>query len=305
MGHKIEDVTVSVVIPCTDRVDGVLRCIKSALNQDYIGQLEILLIENNSKNKDIIKKLLVQINDLRIRHYYLESCSNANVARNFGSRMSNGKYIAYLDSDDCWLENHISKSIARLEQSSEVGGVYSGYLLDDGVSVKSILSRAIGVETGYSFLFGRNFGVAQTSSYVVKSSIFKKVSWDEELSRSQDYDFFITVQHQFGWCHKNDLTVRVCWELNTPRSRSTKSYLYFFNKHTCNMTDEQRARYLVEIIKAVASVSKSDFEVFSKLVGTSGRELNIVDRAVAGSYFCAVFHGLLRRLVNHYKLIKG
>lgn len=266
---------VSVIIPCTDRTIGIERCLRSVISQDYIGNIEIILVENNSKNKTVITSLLNKLSDIRIKHYYLEDCSNANVARNYGATNSAGEVLAFLDSDDEWLDDHISSSIDSLNDHE---AIYSGFLLDNGFNRKNKESRKIlPNETPYSFLFGRRAAVAQTSSYVLKKDVLKLYSWDESLKRNQDYDFFIGIQKTVGWGFKPSITSIVYWDEGASRTYSLEAFSKFYVKHCEQMTRNERAAYLVDALKGLATYSKVGYLDFQKKLAPYRSELKIYD----------------------------
>ena len=68
----MEDVLVSVVIPCHNVEEYIEECIESIINQTY-KNLQIILIDDGSKDStfDIIKKWLMT--DSRIEYYYQEN----------------------------------------------------------------------------------------------------------------------------------------------------------------------------------------------------------------------------------------
>jgi glycosyltransferase involved in cell wall biosynthesis len=58
----MENPIFSVVIPATDRLDGFEKCISSALKQDY-SHLEVIIVENNSTDKNAISGALERLKD--------------------------------------------------------------------------------------------------------------------------------------------------------------------------------------------------------------------------------------------------
>jgi glycosyltransferase involved in cell wall biosynthesis len=254
---------VSVVVPCTDRAEGFLRCVRSILLQDFEGEVEVVVVENNSMDRAVIKSILGDIRDRRVRHVYLPECENANVARNFGVSMSRGGYIAFCDSDDYWDACHLKSKVACLQQGKKA--VYSGNYTDRGNRLKTKASYQV-KENPVDFLFGGNRGYAQTSSFVVERSVFEKINWDEELKRSQDYDFFIQVQNEFTWVYDENITSYVYWPRNEIRSVNVESARQFLAKYKEAFSDECLANYYFDRLMDSCMLKTGAFASFSKLI---------------------------------------
>ena len=99
------DSKISVIIPIYNVEEYLERCVESVVNQTY-KNLEILLIDDGSPDKcykicdDWAKK------DKRIKVVHKEN-GGLSDARNVGIRYSTGKYLCFIDSDDCIDENYI------------------------------------------------------------------------------------------------------------------------------------------------------------------------------------------------------
>ncbi|MEF1291848.1 glycosyltransferase family 2 protein, partial [Vibrio sp. M260118] len=283
---KNKNILISVVIPCTDRVLGLQRCLDSVLSQNVTADLELVLVENNSMNRNVITEMVETIQDERIKHHYLDVCDNANVARNYGMKNSSGDYIAYMDSDDWWNEMHLSTCLDQIKKGANA--IYSGFILDNGKVQEPKYSRAIEQESPYKFLFGSSPGVAQTSSFFLSREVFDLCTWDEDLRRSQDYDFFIEVQKKVGWSYKSSLTVFVYWEQGGVRTLSVDAFEKFYAKHSGTMTPSEKAEYLCEIIKAFSLVSQRNYSRFSILLGQNRKYLGLKNRIMISNYYVTV-----------------
>jgi glycosyltransferase involved in cell wall biosynthesis len=263
-----QQLIVSVVIPCTDKKDGLLECLSSVLNQDCDFIFEILLVENNSVSRVVVSEVVASLSCDKIKHYYLDDCTNANIARNFGTNVSQAEFVAYLDSDDLWLSNHLSNGVGFFNNNKKVTAIYSGHILNDGFHEKYVSSRPILNETGYKFLFGKDPGVAQTSSYIIRRELIDQISWDEDLNRSQDYDFFVSVQREFGWGYNPAMTSVVIWKLGERREFSVDAFKNFYGKHEKYMDENERAVYVSSVLRALSQKTKAEYlEFFSLGVG--------------------------------------
>ena len=92
---------VSIIIPYFNDPNNIDSCIQSVLAQSY-SKLEIIIIddENSSNSKKILKN--ISKIDKKIKVISTKKNKGVSFARNLGIRKSNGKFIAFLDSDDLW-----------------------------------------------------------------------------------------------------------------------------------------------------------------------------------------------------------
>lgn len=111
----MEDVLVSVVIPCHNVEEYIEECIESIINQTY-KNLQIILIDDGSKDStfDIIKKWLMT--DSRIEYYYQEN-KGVSAARNLGNSKIKGDYFSYVDSDDSIEEDYIEVLLNKIVET--------------------------------------------------------------------------------------------------------------------------------------------------------------------------------------------
>ena len=107
---------VSIIIPNYNKEEFLSICIQSVLNQTY-KNFEIIIIDNFSSDRslDVIKKFI----DPRINLFQFQNNGIIAASRNFGIKKSNGKYLAFLDSDDYWMKDKLSKSVKVLEKGAD------------------------------------------------------------------------------------------------------------------------------------------------------------------------------------------
>ncbi len=101
---------VSIITPSYNSEDFISETIKSVLSQTY-QNWEMIIIDDcsNDGSVGLIKKNCEKDN----RIILIEQKKNigAGEARNIGLKKANGRYIAFLDSDDCWLPNKLEIQI--------------------------------------------------------------------------------------------------------------------------------------------------------------------------------------------------
>ncbi len=105
---------VSIITPTYNSAATIAATIASVLNQTY-RNWELLIVDDGSSDNtmDIVKEYQKQ--DSRIVLFRLEHNSGAAVARNTAIRQAKGRYIAFLDSDDKWMEDKLTQQISFMK----------------------------------------------------------------------------------------------------------------------------------------------------------------------------------------------
>ncbi|WP_280564783.1 glycosyltransferase family 2 protein [Chromohalobacter sp. 48-RD10] len=241
------DNSISVVIPVHNRLSEVKRAVRSVLSQTYAAS-EILIVENNSDDPAEIKSVIAEFESDKIVFYSLLCCENANVARNFGAEEASGRFIAFLDSDDEWDEDHLENCM-RVIKVYNCDFVYGAARVYNGIESEIKCSRNIYEdEEPIDFLLGKNRGYAQTSSFLISKEIWDQNRWDESLKRHQDLDFFCRVVSNVpSACNKNsDYTIH--WLKGEVRDFDFESVKRFYLNNRAAMGLFSEVRYLMIMI---------------------------------------------------------
>lgn len=120
---------VSIITPTYNCEEFLCETVNSVLKQTYFNW-ELILIDDCSTDntREIINNYTAQ--DSRIKKIFLTENSGAGVARNYGLEEVQGRYIAFLDSDDVWLENKLDRQL-KLMQEKEAPISFTGYTIMD------------------------------------------------------------------------------------------------------------------------------------------------------------------------------
>ena len=104
---------VSVILPVYNAENSLKDTIDSALSQSHLN-LELIIIDDCSTDGSLRIARQCAENDARIR--VLNNCVNRSVAfcRNCGIEAARGEYIAFLDSDDIWVQDKLERQISLL-----------------------------------------------------------------------------------------------------------------------------------------------------------------------------------------------
>lgn len=93
----------------------VIKSIQSVIDQTY-ENWELLITDDGSK--DNTTEVIKQFDDNRIYLIILEKNQGAGAARNNCIQRANGRYVAFLDSDDLWKSDKLEKQIAVMKEKN-------------------------------------------------------------------------------------------------------------------------------------------------------------------------------------------
>ena len=93
---------VSIITPMYNSQKFIEATIISVQNQTY-QNWEMIIIDDASNDRSVEIVKSYEKNDERIQLIIMQNNYGPAVARNKGISVSNGRYIAFLDSDDLWL----------------------------------------------------------------------------------------------------------------------------------------------------------------------------------------------------------
>lgn len=118
---------VSVITASYNAGRFIEETIKSVLNQTYTD-LELIIVDDCSTDNtaEIVDRYIKL--DSRIRFYKLKENSGAAVVRNTALEKAEGRFIAFLDSDDLWDKEKLEKQI-NFMKSNNYGFSFSSYRL--------------------------------------------------------------------------------------------------------------------------------------------------------------------------------
>jgi len=139
---------VSVIIPTYNIQYFLDSTLESIVNQTY-KNLEIILIDDCSNDGTYQKIIKWADKDSRIVYRQLEKNSGAAVSRNVAIGLSNGRFLAFCDSDDLWQPDKIEKQISFMRER-DIAFCFTQYVLqrEDGKSKIVYVHNKLGFRPG-------------------------------------------------------------------------------------------------------------------------------------------------------------
>lgn len=101
---------VSVITPLFNSSNYLEETYKSVINQTFKDFEWIIIDDKSSDDSYILANQLAQ-KDSRIKVLQVKENGGAAKARNLGIKNANGRFIAFLDSDDMWMPDKLEKQI--------------------------------------------------------------------------------------------------------------------------------------------------------------------------------------------------
>lgn len=105
-----EKYLISIITPLYNAEKYILKTIKSVQSQTYTNYEHIIVDDCSTDNS---YKLVEEeaLKDDRIKLYQVDENGGPAVARNKGKEHANGQFIAFIDSDDLWMEDKLEKQL--------------------------------------------------------------------------------------------------------------------------------------------------------------------------------------------------
>ncbi len=115
MNQQTTDLDISVVIPAYNCGPYLRRAVESALSQSFRPR-EVIVVDDGSTD-DTAETAKTYGERIRL---IVQENSGASVARNRGIEAARGEWIAFLDGDDEWLENHLELTARVLTENPDL-----------------------------------------------------------------------------------------------------------------------------------------------------------------------------------------
>ena len=187
----INAVDVSVIIPIYNSEKFLPMCLKSVISQS-LKNIEILCIDDGSTDNslEILKQFIKKDNRIIAIH---QKNQGSAIARNKGILISKGKFLAFMDSDDCYPNNSILELMLNNAIQNEVL-ICGGGLMNFIQNKKSIILKKINIyfnENKIVYYFDYQYDYYYQRFIYNRNFIKKKKIYFPNYLRFQDPPFFI------------------------------------------------------------------------------------------------------------------
>jgi len=187
---------VSIIMPNYNSVQFIEETIISVFAQTY-KNWELVLVDDCSTDSSvkIIESLMAE--DKRIKLIKLRENSGPAIARNHAIQEAQGRYLAFLDSDDLWHPKKLSKQIAFMKEQ-DIALSYTGYCCieeDSGQSIDEIYAPQ---KVDYNELLKQNIIGCLTAIYDTKK--LGKV-YMPNIDKRQDFGLWLNILKKIPYAY--------------------------------------------------------------------------------------------------------
>lgn len=188
---------VSVIIPCRNDASTIEAAVRSVVDQRWPAT-ELLLCDDGSTDATIALAHAVAAGQSHVAVRVVPvPRRGAAAARNAGLDAAQGDVVAFLDSDDIWLDGKLTHCMALFAEGADVVAHGEEWRGPDGtkrVHYGEMVDRT--VPLALSVLRLNPFS---TSAVSIRRTVVERVGrFDEVLPSAEDYDFWLRLALEPG-----------------------------------------------------------------------------------------------------------
>lgn len=204
---------ISIVIPNMDHIEDLEKCINSILKSSY-KNYEIVIVENNSKNKETFKyyeTVQKNNNNIKVINMKINEFNYSKIV-NYGVENSDGKYIVLLNNDIEIINNDWLEQMLMYVQREDVGICGARLYFDDDSIQHAGVTIGIRGLAGHRYRefkkekfsendnisFVQDLSAVTAACFMVRKMDYDKVlGFDEKLAVAfNDVDFCLKIRKE-------------------------------------------------------------------------------------------------------------
>lgn len=234
--NSVKDTLITVVIPTYNHASLIGEAISSVIKQSY-KNIEIIVIDNYSKDKT--EEVVNSFADERVIYKKFNNNGVIGASRNVGIKMAKGKLVAFLDSDDFWFEDKLSKAKQVFDENPDIDVVcHDLYLIDE--SNREVVKKArCGPYKNYEDILFKGSPLFTSATVVKKDKLLEVGLFSEkqEYITVEDYHLWLTLSKSSKIYYLHELlgNFRIHKKSNSRMSemvdKHTSNFLNVINDH--------------------------------------------------------------------------
>jgi len=243
---------VSVIIAVYNGEKYIKEAVESILNQTY-KDIELIVVDDGSTDRT--KEILTNYPNIK---YVYQDNRGEGAARNLGTSLAKGDYIAFLDGDDLYKKDKIEKQINMLELNPEIDVVYCDLeVVDEKLKYINIL-KSEGVydkrEDLLPMMLYRQV-VQGPICMMIRKKCSDAVKWKENYTYIVDYIYTINLAKKFNFKY-----------LEEPLYVYRRHNNNLSNSHEKTLVEERRFLESIGIDEIGKIINNSSFDRYNRKI---------------------------------------
>lgn len=184
-----KDELISIIIPTKDNYEVIKTCIDSIFNKSSYKNFEVLVISNNSTQKELFKYLDVCKDEYGSQFNWFEYNVPFNFSKlmNFGRQQAKGKYLLLLNNDTEVITEDWMEAMVEQAQRPKAGAVGVKLLYPDNTIQHAGVIIGLGGIAGHTFV-GMHKDEAGYFNYIQSINNYSAVTAACLMVKTSDYD---------------------------------------------------------------------------------------------------------------------
>lgn len=200
------------------------------------------------------------VKDPRVKIIRSDENIYGGAARNLGVKAAKASHVAFLDSDDEWLPNHLALMYQKFEKS-KVDVVWGNFFVNnaEGAIVVDSFPEVCSKSSIMKWCLNSS-GDTCTSALVASREVMLEIPFDEGLRKHQDLDLALRQSSNAAIEFNQHPTVKVHTN-STGRMSSSINHeasWYLYRMHRDDLDREARVDFLYHLLSISCYFDKSD-----------------------------------------------
>ena len=203
---------ISILIPTKDHIDDLSKCISSIIKKSTYTNYEIIVIENNSTERETFEyyESLKSYKNIRVVNFATNGKFNFSAINNYGAKMASGDHLLFLNNDTEVITENWLEEMLMYSQRPDVGAVGAKlYYPDDTIQHAGVIVGIGGVaghghknwtrpSDGYfgKLQMAQNYSAVTGACIMMRKDVFEEVGGlDEEFAVAyNDIDLCLRIR---------------------------------------------------------------------------------------------------------------
>jgi glycosyltransferase involved in cell wall biosynthesis len=228
----VEKPLISIIMNCHNGEKFLLEAINTIYSQTFTNW-EVIFWDNASTDSSA---KIANSFDERIKYFFNDKKTPLGEARVFAVKKASGKYLAFLDCDDLWDHDKLSKQLEVFESDPEIGVVYSRTRIISNETTKISFMPHIDRKLCNGMIFGelaKTNTIPFVSILISKDKYYECGGFPKNYKNSMDYYLLLHILKRY-------------------RAVGLDEVLCTYRYHQNNLSKTQDVQQRTEAIQAVS-----------------------------------------------------